>query len=121
MTRRPVATVPPSGIDVISTSEATIAILYIEIDGQEMEFAGTSKRDPSDKHNPEVGQKLAIGRALSKAGRRLERQANGLVACADHNRQQSIEAAKRPKPAEAEVSRVTARPRRTKQLIAAAE
>lgn len=82
---------------VVSTGEATIAVVSIEIDGITHSWEGTAKRDTSDKFNLEIGRKLAMSRALDKAARQLERQANGMVKCTEDNRIQSLNARKRPR------------------------
>ena len=40
---------------------------------------GVARRDPHDKHNPTIGQQLALGRALEDAARRILKRANGEV------------------------------------------
>lgn len=83
---------------VVSSSEATIAVVSILIDGVTHNWTGTAKRTPGDKFSSEIGRKLALSRALSKAARQLERQANGLVKSAEDNRLQAQRARKRGIP-----------------------
>lgn len=89
---------------VVSSNEATIAAVSILIDGVTHTWEGTAKRSTGDKFNPEIGRKLALARALSKAGRQLERQANGLVKSAEDNRLQALAATKKPVPSRFRVS-----------------
>ena len=49
---------------------------------------GEAVRHPDDKNDPVVGSKLAVGRALQKLGRRLEREARAITAQADNDRAQ---------------------------------
>lgn len=69
-----------------SSSEATIATLTGNIDGEIFTWTGTAKRFPGDKFIPDIGRKLAIGRAFASAGRQFLKQGNGLVKSSDHNR-----------------------------------
>lgn len=50
------------------------------------EFVGEARCHPDDKFDPEVGTRLALGRALESAGKRFQRQADGLVRMHEHNR-----------------------------------
>lgn len=83
---------------VVSSGEATIAVVSIDIDGILHSWEGTAKRDNGDKFNIEIGRKLALSRALDKAARQLERQANGLVKCTEDNRLQSLASRNKPRP-----------------------
>lgn len=51
-------------IDVHQTKDATIA--FVSVNGQHV-GSGTAKRHPNDKHNPEIGHKLAVERAIQDA------------------------------------------------------
>lgn len=52
-------------------------------DTEGTKFIGESRRDPEDKFNPEIGEKLATARALESAARRLRKEADGAVRNAD--------------------------------------
>jgi hypothetical protein len=92
------------GAEMVSTNDATIAVVKAFVAGEHFEWTGTSKRFPGDKgakadrNNPAVGQKLALARALRAAAAQLERQANGLTKNIDDNRRQSEAARKRQVP-----------------------
>ena len=92
-------------VDITSTSEATIVTLraFVPVGDRDQVFEahGTSKRDPHDKHNPEVATKLAYGRALESLGRKLQKQGNGLVKCIDDNNRANKKRKKRAKKAKA--------------------
>lgn len=81
---------------VLSSSRATVARIIVRIGDEETEFTGEAlvfpgdKETDADKFDPEIGQLLALGRALESAGRRLQRRGHGLVKTADHNRQMRI-------------------------------
>jgi hypothetical protein len=88
-----------TGIEVISTGEATIAILTVTFDdGVTRHWTGTAKRfsgqagEKADAFDPEIGSKLALSRAFAAASKQLERQAVGKVKCADDNRKASAAA-----------------------------
>lgn len=40
---------------------------------------GSAGREPGDKNNPEIGEKLALARALESAAAHLRKQANGRI------------------------------------------
>jgi hypothetical protein len=84
--------VPNIESEIIATADATIAVMFAVIDGKEYRWTGTAKRVPEDKFVPEIGAKLALGRALEKAGRQLQRQANGFVKSMDDNAVHSAQA-----------------------------
>lgn len=75
----------PVDLEIVTTREATIAVLTATIDGQELSWTGTAKRFPGDKWVPGIGVRLAVGRAFAKAGNRLQRQGNGFVKNLDDN------------------------------------
>jgi hypothetical protein len=53
-------------------------IKYYDFDlDQEISATGSSKRDPVDKFDIEVGRNLAVGRAFEKLSKKLIRRANG--------------------------------------------
>lgn len=73
--------------NTVSAHRATVARVTasVEIDGETIREEVTTEalRHPEDKSNPEIGEMLALGRALSSLGRRLERRAQGLTKHAD--------------------------------------
>lgn len=40
---------------------------------------GYARRDPRDKPNPHIAEELALGRAMQRAGERLEKRSHGMV------------------------------------------
>ena len=47
---------------------------------------GDARRNPMDRHNPEIGVLLAQARAYEKLARKIRRQAEGMVRNAEHVR-----------------------------------
>jgi hypothetical protein len=74
-------------VHVISTSEASIAVVSGHIDGQDYIWTGTSKRGPEDRPVLETGSKLALARAFENAAKQLNRQADGALKNHDDNRE----------------------------------
>jgi len=85
----------PISAEVVHSSEATIALVTMEVDGVSYTWTGTAKKDPTDKFDPEVGTKLALARAFTSAASQMNRQAQGKVKCIDDNARASAEAAAR--------------------------
>jgi hypothetical protein len=54
-------------------------------------FTGTSRRDPRDKPNADIGYKLALGRALRAAGRSVLKDANKAVREQERQRQRNLQ------------------------------
>ena len=85
-------------VDVITTADASIAVVQAEIHNETYEWSGTARRfhgdenEDGDRHDPEVGAKLALSRAFRSAASQLERQAMGKLRSNDHNRLASREA-----------------------------
>lgn len=48
---------------------------------------GYARRDPRDKPNPHIAEELALGRAMQRAGERLEKRSHGMVKHHDDVRQ----------------------------------
>jgi len=72
-------------------SNVTACVLWVS-DGENVnEYVGTARRDPRDKNNPDIGQGLALARALEKAARSISRFANGKVKQADWVEQQRLQ------------------------------
>lgn len=51
----------------------------LQSENVEVEGLGSAGREPGDKNDSEVGDKLALARALRSAAAHLERQANGRI------------------------------------------
>ncbi len=66
-------------IQTLGDGNATVA--WAVVDGHL--YVATSKRDPRDKHDPEIGAELAVSRLLVRVARRMERRVNGKVRHAD--------------------------------------
>lgn len=66
-------------VESLQTEEAAIVKLKIEGFGAVFEAIGSSKRDPQDKHNPEVGLTLALSRAMSDLSKQLEKAARAQI------------------------------------------
>lgn len=79
--------------EIISSPTATIAIVQCWLGNDFIEVTGTAKRDNEDSYDREIGEKLALGRALESLSKKLLRQANGKVKCAEDNRLAALEAA----------------------------
>lgn len=74
-------------------SEVAVVILDVNIPGVFVgRVDGVSKRDPVDRPNDAVALKLAYGRAFEKLGRKVLKQANGLVKHADTVRDAKVQA-----------------------------
>lgn len=76
-------------IKAMSSNDATIVRINLwenDFDSVVVSATGIAKRDPIDKHDPEIGMNLALGRAFSAIGRKLEKRANGLVTHNDNLR-----------------------------------
>lgn len=86
-------------VQTIVTNDVVVTELTIwnPAENASRTFVGTARRfggdkdTPADKADPQIGYTLALSRALKAAGARLERQANGLVKCAEDNRQASVD------------------------------
>jgi hypothetical protein len=92
-------------VRVVQGHRATIA--YATYEGGEWPFTyhmveatGEAIRHPQDKHNPDVAEQLAVGRAVEALARKLLKRANGMVKCADDNakRERKPEPASDPEP-----------------------
>lgn len=67
------------GIDVITDRDATVASVRFD----DRIFTGSSKRNPRDKYDEEIGVELAVSRLFASIARHLARRANGAVKHAD--------------------------------------
>lgn len=59
-------------VDTLTDENAAVAAATIEEGGKQYTVTASSKREPGDSRNPEVGTQLAIGRALEKLGKDLQ-------------------------------------------------
>lgn len=59
--------------------KATIAKVSFNTSDLSLEVTGEALVHPDDDRDEEIGDQLALGRALSALGRRLERRAEGLT------------------------------------------
>jgi hypothetical protein len=71
-------------VEVFTDGDVTLATFTLG----DVTVAASARRDPHDKHNPDTGADLALGRALGKMARMLERRGNGKVRHADWVREQ---------------------------------
>lgn len=66
-----------------------IAIEFCDADGvfedRRIITTGTARRHPGDKHDEQVAEFLALGRALENLGKKLQKRANGIVKQNDDN------------------------------------
>lgn len=63
----------------LCSRDACITEVEALIQGQLVVAQGTSRRNPEDKHVPEIAKLLASGRALQSVARKLQRRADGLM------------------------------------------
>lgn len=98
MTSKFVETMPEVTAEVVSTNDATIAVVSLVLDGVPFIWTGTAKREPGDRFSKEIGERLALSRAFDKAHKQMLRGANGLIKSAEDNRVQSKAQRKRPRP-----------------------
>jgi len=84
-------------LDVVTTPEATVAVLSGIINGEAYTWNGVSKRFPGDRYIPAIGIKIAVGRAFARAAKQMLKQGNGLVKNMDDNRERQAEQAKAQK------------------------
>lgn len=81
---------------IISTDDATAVEIAVWINENELFLAkAVSRRDPIDPVNPEIGLKLALGRAIRQLGRDILKEANMLVSEQDERRKRQTEASDR--------------------------
>lgn len=68
---------------VLSDKDATVAKVELYASNGETLFkksaTGSAKRERGDSYDQEIGDLLALGRALSKLGRKLEKQAQSKI------------------------------------------
>lgn len=66
-------------IKALGSRDATVARASAIVHGSKYDAEGTSKRDPQDEDNVEVGDLIALGRALESLGKKLQKRAAGLT------------------------------------------
>lgn len=71
-------------------SNVTTCVLWVTDGENTAEYVGSARRDPHDRHNRDIGEGLALARALDKASRSIARYVNGKVKQADHTAQQKL-------------------------------
>lgn len=77
---------------VDSSKGIVLTQLSLEMDSFHLiEVVGSAKCDPEDEFNPEIGARLALGRALRKLGRELLSEAHGEVHRRDKIRAHALE------------------------------
>lgn len=79
----------------LQTRNATIVELIIGMPDERQPmrtFSGTARRDPRDRPDPDIGYKLALGRALRTAARTLLKEANAAVREQEKERQRHLQA-----------------------------
>jgi hypothetical protein len=85
----------------MSTHDVASVRLTIDVGDIRRTFTGSSKRDPRDPVDEELGMEIAFGRALSSAGHYLLRHSAGLVKHNDDVKADKLrrkEEAKKKKP-----------------------
>ncbi len=70
---------PSVCVQIIHTEDATVAQATLWSGEDYFTAKGSSRRDPADVDNREVGIKLALGRALRQLGREILKDGNNLV------------------------------------------
>jgi hypothetical protein len=99
VSKKPYQKITEVGVQVTVADKATVALVDIdppihvkhEIDlfpEDSYSAGGLALKGPGDTFNQEVGEKLAVGRALVNLGNRLIREANGKVKHHDDMREQ---------------------------------
>jgi hypothetical protein len=86
-------------VQVMQERDATIVTLRTEY----ATVKGSARRDPQDKHDPEVAYALAVSRALEKLATRYRKRAQGRMNTLENNRKQAEAAALKKTRTEAAV------------------
>jgi hypothetical protein len=68
-----------TSLDIILDKDAVVCLATIFAGEETLSVTASAKKETGDKFNPNIGTKLAAGRALEKLGLKLQKQANGLV------------------------------------------
>ncbi len=66
-------------VSELSSRDACIVQISATIFDQPVVAQGTSRRNPADRHDPQVGRLLAYSRAYEQLAKKIARRANGLV------------------------------------------
>ncbi len=84
-------------IRLANTDDVVVAEVDVWVDGNNgYEYytsKASSRRDPSDTPNTDIGLKLALGRAIRQLGREILKDGQALVREAENKRQSQLEAA----------------------------
>jgi hypothetical protein len=84
-------------VKVMKTGALTTATITVDTGNELVSFSGVARKHGKDKNRQEIGENLAIGRAMQKAGKYFTKQAEGLVKHADDmNMQRAVAAKKKP-------------------------
>lgn len=77
----------------IKKNKLTLAtIWFATLDGEVLQVDGEAYRHPMDDYDEQVAEELALGRALERLGKRLQKRAHNRVAMLDHNKRHSLKA-----------------------------
>jgi len=91
---------PPLDVEVVVNNgrRATLAFahVYDPLTDEYIHTTGEAIRHPEDKHDPELAEALALGRALGNLSNKLLRRANGRVKCNDDNARKAQQASEAP-------------------------
>ena len=78
-------------LDVIEDGKTTTAAARLVIDGEEFVASGKARRNPQDPDLPEIGDELAVARALLLLARELGKRVDeGIAAYEGHEVHVSI-------------------------------
>lgn len=99
---------PNFSVRLLGTDDVVVAEAEIVLDGGYEYYAArsSSRRDPSDAPNSEIGTKLAIGRAVRQLGREILKDGQSLVREQERARRKQAEAAEKAKDKKANKPRV---------------
>lgn len=64
---------------VMATHDVASVRLRVQVGDLDRLFEGSSKRDPHDSSDQDLGMEIALGRALSSAGHYLQKHSAGLI------------------------------------------
>lgn len=94
-------------VRVMSTDDVVVAEadIYLDEGFEYYTSRASSRRDPSDSPNVEIGLKLALGRAIRQLGREILKDGQDLVREAEKKRQRQEEAAEEAKARKAQKGR----------------
>ena len=69
-----------ASVTILFDRNATVALVSTWIDGERIEATGSAKREQYDVCNTEIAVNLAVGRAFSKLGQKMQHEGRKLVA-----------------------------------------